>query len=142
MENKDFKSMFIDDCPRLIENLFKLERIIQAELPDVFEHMEKESVAVHGCFAQYFLTVFTASAPLEFSKRIMDVFLVNGEPVIFDVLIRTIANCQEMALKLKCEKLFQFFKNEMMDVCFEKFKRELNLLVAATDAGKNGENEA
>src|SRR5690606_37358979 len=126
MNFKDFRQMFVDNCPRLMDNLFKFEQLIKDEIPDVFAHMENEAIMVHGCFAGYFLTVCSQTCPVEFSKRIMDVFLLNGEPVIFDVLMKVMITCKKDIFALKGEKLFGFLKSDMMHTCFEKYKRELN----------------
>jgi len=129
MNFKDFRQMFVDNCPRLMENLFKFEQLIKEEIPDVFAHMENEAIMVQGCFAGYFLTVCCQTCPVEFSKRIMDVFLLNGEPVIFDVLVKVMMTCKKEILALKGEKLFSFLKSDMMHTCFEKYKRELNRVI-------------
>ena len=123
--------MFVDKCPKLIENLFKFDTMLKEEQPELSAHMEENGVMVNSCFAHYFLTLCCQNVPIEFSKRIMDMFLYNGEQVLFDVLLKIVTTTKDDAMKLVEEKLFAFFKNDIMDICFENYKRELSKLIPA-----------
>lgn len=59
MKEKGIRDMFVDNCPRLVENMFKLDTMIKDELPELHEHMMENGVMVNSCMPHYFLTICT-----------------------------------------------------------------------------------
>jgi len=129
MKELAYRDSFKDACPKLMENIFQFENLLREEQPDVLEHMESSGVTVHSAFTHLFLTLACQNSPVEFSVRIIDVFLLQGDKVLFDVLLKVITVCKKDIMGLRDEKLFQFFKKDIMFVCFEKYKKELNKLL-------------
>lgn len=83
------------------------------ELPEIYLHIKKTGFDLQSIFAQYFITILFYYTPLEISKRIMDIFLlskrncyffhsyfVEGEQIIFDILIRAMQLCSKEILSL------------------------------------------
>ena len=129
MKVKGYRASFVDACPQLMENIFKFEAILREEVPDILDHMEASGVTTHSAFTHLFLTLICQNTPVEFSVRIIDVYLFYGEKVLFDVLLRVVMVCKKEIMSLKDEKLFAFFKHDLMNVCFAKYKKELNKLL-------------
>jgi len=129
MQELKYRDSFKDSCPKLMENVFKFEGMLREEAPDMLEHMEMNGVTVHSAFTHIFMTLACQHTPVEFSVRIIDVFLLKGDDVLFDVLMKVMHVCKKDIMTLRDEKLFGFFKRDIMFVCFEKYKKELNKLL-------------
>ncbi len=129
MQELKYRDSFKDSCPKLMENIFKFESMLREEAPDMLEHMEMNGVTCHSAFTHIFLTLACQHSPVEFSVRIIDVFLLKGDEVLFDVMMKVMSVCKKDIMTLRDEKLFGFFKRDIMFVCFEKYKKELNRLL-------------
>lgn len=65
--------------------------------------------------------------PLKYSARVLDVFLLDSEKVMFDILIRMMLICKERILNIDSKDiLLQFFLNDMINMCFDKYAKEDN----------------
>lgn len=63
-------------------------------------------------FAEGLLTVFSAKTHYEFSKRIMDDFLVRGEPAVSNILLKTLQLNKTYILNIKTNnELFMFLRS-------------------------------
>ena len=67
-------------------------------------------------FTQPILTLFLNKMPQLFSGRLLDVFLLEGEKVIFDIQLRMILLCRNKILNCtERTELFKFMTNEMIE---------------------------
>jgi hypothetical protein len=69
----------------------------------------------------YFLTLFTYDCPLELSLRIIDLFWVYEEKVIFDIVIVLLKSKQDKLMTMDKEDIMVYLKkNLVFDVIKEK----------------------
>jgi hypothetical protein len=54
-------------------------------------------------FTQYFLTLFSYNAPIEYAKRVVDLFWLYEEKAIFDCIIHILDLQKEKLMKMDCE---------------------------------------
>ena len=66
---------------------YQLERLMQDQLPDLFDHFLELGLEAHMYASQWFLTLFTAKFPLSMVFHILDLFLCDGIDVIFRVAL-------------------------------------------------------
>ena len=68
--------------------------------------------------------------PFEFTKYIIDTFLLEGETVLYDIIIRMLIICNEEIFSRKnFEELFIFFKKNIINYCFENYKDKIKYLI-------------
>ena len=77
--------MFRENFEQLQLRLYQLDRLIEANLPDLHVHFQDQGLESHMYASQWFLTVFTAKFPLYLVFRVLDVFLFDGFDAIFQV---------------------------------------------------------
>ena len=77
--------MFRENFEQLQLRLYQLDRLIEANLPDLHVHFQDCGLESHMYASQWFLTVFTAKFPLYLVFRVLDVFLFDGFDAIFQV---------------------------------------------------------
>ena len=90
VKNLNWSLFYIDGMPKLFEFCLSLEDRIKRDLPRVWEKMAEESMSTHLVFTEAIMTVLTAKTPLHFSQRIFDCFLVCGERVVEDTMVKLI----------------------------------------------------
>jgi len=89
MQKKNWRYVYMDNTPKLIELLQELERRIKKELPrlyKIFDELVKRAICliincqgcIPACFSQCFLTLLFYNSPLNFSKRVLDMFLLGN----------------------------------------------------------------
>jgi len=112
--------VFKTGTPKLIKMLDTFAGDLQRNLGDVYEHIQKEGVEM-TIFSWCFITLFICKAPLEFSVRIMDMFLCEGEQIIFSSLLKMLSLKKEKILRKKFEELVIYFNGQFAKECFDEF---------------------
>lgn len=87
--------------------------------------MMENDVTILMCFGQFLISIFTYDAPLEISVRIMDLFLLEGEGVLFNVIFTLVQLKREKILATDGSELYTYLKKEMLKECYEE-----NLLIS------------
>ena len=126
MNGKNWRYLFIDHTPKLVEYLDILETKIKKDLPEIHQLMENNGFLTYALFSHYFLTLFTYDCPFEFTKRFFDVFLIRDEIILFDVIMKFLESSKKDILNMNAVNSFRFIKYEMMGKGFERYSRELN----------------
>ena len=85
MHQNGLRDMFKENFEHLQLRLYQLDRLIETNMPDLWQHFVDCGVESHMYASQWFLTVFTAKFPLFLVFRVLDVFLLNGFECIFQV---------------------------------------------------------
>jgi hypothetical protein len=130
LQKKDWRSLYKDHTPKLIELLATLEERIKTELPKLYE-LFNEHALIPACFSQCFLTLLFYNSPFRFSKRVLDMFLFVGEEIILDLIVKMLTLCEKDILaKTEVEELYPFLRNELVKYTFEEYEDEFANLVA------------
>jgi len=58
---------------------------------------------------------------MDFTVRVMDLFLYAGEEILISVLFNVIRLTQDTILRLEDEKLFRYLLEDMINNCCEEF---------------------
>ena len=69
----------------------------------------------NGLFSPFFVTLFTYNTPIEYSNRILDLFWIYQEKIIFDCLIHLLKLSKEFLL-LMDEEVFNKFLNILKEI--------------------------
>jgi len=87
-----------------------LDRLIEANLPDLHVHFQDQGLESHMYASQWFLTVFTARFPLYLVFRVLDVFLFDGFDAIFQVALAILKVAKKDLLNQDFEGLMKYFR--------------------------------
>ena len=70
-------------------------------------------------FSQYYITILLYNTTKDFSKVILDLFLLDGENIIHSLIIRMLKLHEDTIIGLFEEsELMEFFKKKMLHVTF------------------------
>ncbi|KAJ3599499.1 hypothetical protein NHX12_033459 [Muraenolepis orangiensis] len=81
------RSLYKNNFEDLHCKFYKLEKLMQEQLPDLWAHFQKLSLEAHMYASQWFLTLFTAKFPLCMVFHITDLLLSEGLNIIFNVAL-------------------------------------------------------
>ena len=121
--------MFVDSYPRLVDNLRNFENVLKEKNPEILAHLKKWTVSVESAFMHQYMTLGGQYSSLELFVRIMDIFLVKGEAVVTNLLLKAVETCKKEIIKLKDDGLFKFLKHEIIHKLMSKNKRDINKLL-------------
>jgi len=129
MQEKGWRDVYKDNTPKLVELLARLEDGIKRDLPRLHQLFE-ENALIPACLSQYFLTLMFYNSPLRFAKRVLDMFLLVGEDIIIDLLLKMLSLCEEDILaKQNVEELYPFLRSKLVEFTLEKHENEFSNLV-------------
>lgn len=97
--------------------LYQLERLIKDHLPKLHEHFVACDIETHMYASQWFLTLFTARFPLCFVFHVLDVFLLDGLPLLFQVAITLLSICENDLRQLDFEGILKYFRVTLPKKC-------------------------
>lgn len=99
-----------DGFETLYLRFYQLDRFIEDQLPDLYNHFKSQHIEAHMYASQWFLTLFTAKFPLYVVYYILDIFLLDGTPVLFQVAISLLQLSKEHLLRLDFEGILKYFR--------------------------------
>ncbi|KAH8301216.1 hypothetical protein KR018_007955 [Drosophila ironensis] len=97
--------------------LYQLERLIKDQLPKLHEHFTACGIETHMYASQWFLTLYTARFPLCFVFHVLDVFLLDGLPVLFQVAVTLLSICEADLRQLDFEGILKYFRVTLPKKC-------------------------
>lgn len=98
MHKWGLRDMFKENFEQLQLRLYQLDRLIETNMPDLWQHFADHGIESHMYASQWFLTIFTAKFPLFLVFRVLDCFLLLGFDVIFQVILNQGYFCNESVL--------------------------------------------
>ncbi|XP_055630348.1 rab GTPase-activating protein 1-like isoform X2 [Toxorhynchites rutilus septentrionalis] len=117
MYNYGLRDMYKIGFESLYLRLYQLNRLMKDQLPDLYEHFQATGVEAHMFASQWFLTLFTKRFPLYFVFYILDVFLLDGITVLFQVAITLLSVCKKELLELDFEGILKYFRVTLPKKC-------------------------
>lgn len=117
MYNYGLRDMYKMGFEVLYLRLYQLNRLMKEHLPDLYEHFHNTGVESHMFASQWFLTLFTARFPLYFVFYILDVFLLDGVTVLFQVALTLLSVCKKDLLELDFEGILKYFRVTLPKKC-------------------------
>ncbi|KAK3719378.1 hypothetical protein RRG08_029534 [Elysia crispata] len=103
---KLFKHGFLE----LHLKFYQLERLMQDQLPDLYDHFAEMGLEIHMFASQWFLTLFTAKFPLHVVFGILDLFLSEGNLTIFCVALALLKSSRKELLSHEFEGVLKYFR--------------------------------
>ena len=127
MKEKGWRRVLTDGTPKLIECCINLDKMLQKELPEIYQKIEDMGLNVDICFNQYFVTMLVYNTPMPLAMKIIDLFLIRGEAALFEIMIKTLTLFKKDILaERRMEVLFNFLKTDLMQECFKRYRQTLD----------------
>lgn len=82
-------------------------------MPDLYEHFLHQKLEVHMFASQWFLTLFTARFPLPFVFQCIDLFLLDGNSVIFQIALTLLSVCKKDLLIRDFESILKYIRVQL-----------------------------
>lgn len=117
MYDYGLRRFYQDGFENLYLRLYQLNRLMKDQLPKLYEHFERIGIETHMFASQWFLTLFTARFPLYFVFHILDVFLLEGMPILFQVALTLLAVCEAELRQLDFEGVLKFVRVSLPKKC-------------------------
>ena len=124
LSKSEWRRMYIKDMPKFIEIMDKFNAKINMELPEIGLHFKNNDTNIYGLFSHFFLTIFIYGVPFAFAIRVIDMFLIKGEEVVIECLLRIMNIMKKEILERKQEEIYEYIKSNMVNQYYEENKSE------------------
>lgn len=92
----------------------------------MYEHIKSFDADLSLYFCESFVTILLRYSSVSLQKRILDLFLLEGEKLIYDIILRILElNRPEILAKNTLEEMVQFLKKDLMEHSFNMNKEKL-----------------
>lgn len=117
MYDYGLRDLYKDGFEMLYLHLNQLNRLMKDQIPKLYEHFEQNGVETHMFASQWFLTLFTARFPLYFVFHILDVFLLDGMQILFQVALTLLNEFESELRMLDFEGILKYFRVTLPKKC-------------------------
>lgn len=117
MYDYGLRDLYKDGFEMLYLHLYQLNRLLKDQLPKLYEHFEQNGVETHMFASQWFLTLFTARFPLYLVFHILDVFLLDGMQILFQVALTLLNEVENELRLLDFEGILKYFRVTLPKRC-------------------------
>lgn len=117
MHKYKLRDLYRDGFDCLYLRLFQLDCLIKEQLPKLHAHFQEVGVETHMFASQWFLTLYTARFPLYVVFHILDLYLLDGLVVLFQVALTLLALCEADLRQLDFEGILQYFRLQLPRKC-------------------------
>jgi len=113
MTDYKMRNLFNKGFEDLHLKFYQLERAMDEMMGNLSSHFRYLGVECHMFASQWFLTLFTAKFPLNFVYQVVDIFLSEGELMIFSVAISLLKLSRQQLLTFDFEGCLKFFRVQL-----------------------------
>jgi len=121
MNNKNWREVYTKDFPKLKSMCRTLEKRMKIQHPEVLRHLLNNEMITEGTFAAHFMTLFVYLTPIEIATRLFELFVIDGESALVEVLLRMIGLKKAKILSLADGDLIKYMQRGMIIECTEEF---------------------
>ena len=116
MKDYGLRDLFCPEMQGLHLLLHQFDRVLESQLPALFNHLIRQGVKLLMYASQWFLTFFSYKFPLDVVLRIFDMVITQGIEVILQLAINLMLQNEENLLLLKFDHLLEFLKLNLFNV--------------------------
>ena len=133
LTERGWKKVFYPNTPKLKSLLNSLNQQVEKRFPDIYDHCMTQSIEPAQPFAQFFISLFCTDCPLPMSVRFLDVFMNEGEHVLFVLILRMLQGKRNAILSLQGDELYTYLRKRLAAECCQEFG--LQFLLTALHQG-------
>ncbi|XP_042874491.1 rab GTPase-activating protein 1-like isoform X2 [Penaeus japonicus] len=104
------RDLFKDGFEILHMRFYQLGKLMEEQLPDVWQHFQEQGVEIHMFASQWFLTLYTAKFPLFMVFHYLDLFLLTGIDSVFQVALALLQMSKKELLSSDFEGILKYFR--------------------------------
>jgi len=113
MTQYGLRDLFRNNFDALYLKFYQLERLLEDNMPDLYQHFCLIGIEPFTYASQWFLTVFTAKFPLNAVFYILDIFLLDGMDTIFQIALALLKSSKQELLAHDFEGVLKYFRVQM-----------------------------
>lgn len=136
LSERSWKKVFYDKTPKLKSLLTSLDQQVEKRLPEIYAHCLAQNTKPAEPFIQFFVSIFCTDCPLDMSIRILDVFIHEGDHVLFVVILRMLQAKRGVILGLEGGELHTYLRKRLAEECCQELGLEF-LLTALHQGGSS-----
>lgn len=110
LENYRMAGLFMPNLPLLNKYFFQLQRLLEMQMPLLYNHLVQQGVEPTMYASQWFMTVCIYNFPFSTVVRVWDIFLAEGVKIIFRIALALLKLNQEALLNESFEQILQTLK--------------------------------
>lgn len=116
MKDYNLRSLFCPEMKGLHLLLYEFDRLLEINLPNLYNHLVKQGIKSSMYASQWFLTFFAYKFPLDIVLRIYDILITQGIESILKFAVNLMIKNESNLILLKFDKLLDFLKNNLFNV--------------------------
>ena len=120
MNRKNWRLIYIDEMPKLMEIMDKLERKLETDYPEVNKHLNDSDFTASAAFSPLFITLYIYQIDHTYAMRIFETFLLDGETALLRVLYRMLDMKGYKICKLIEMDLIMYLRTDIINECIEE----------------------
>ena len=104
------RDLYRENFEQLQLRFYQLNRLLEKNMPDLWQHFQNVGLETHMFASQWFLTLFSAKFPLFLVFRVLDVFMLQGIETIFQVSLALLMMVRKELLAQDFEGIMKYFR--------------------------------
>lgn len=125
MTKYEMKGFFTKNFPRLHKSFYVLLRLLKKHAPKIYDLFKRREVLPSMYASQWFITLFAVNFKFDILVRIFDVFLLEGQKIIFRIALAVLKMKEDKILAKKSfedilSNMKYLFENVTADDLFAK----------------------
>ena len=125
MSGKDWRKMFVNETPKLMELMNLFLDNLKKELPNIYDLFIKKGIIndIPGIFTPYFSNIFSYNnIPIELTERIFDLFWIYEHEVIIGTIINLFKLKKDKILNFNnSDEIHFYIRNDLLKECYSDF---------------------
>merc|ERR1719228_3050937 len=110
MHSYGLRDLYRENFEQLQLRFYQLNRLLEKNMPDLWNHFQQVGLETHMYASQWFLTLFSAKFPLFLVFRVLDVYLLQGMDTIFQVSLALLMMARKELLAQDFEGIMKYFR--------------------------------
>lgn len=120
---RDWRSIFSDSSERINQLIEDLSMYLKKNCKVVYTHMQKQQIATMAAsFSSQLITLFIYDNDFNSAVKIFELFLLDGEKVLVDLLAAMIQHKKEKILQLDDLELMNYLRKDMVLECLTEMQ--------------------
>ena len=125
MFERDWRTIFSDETKKVTYLLKDLDAYFQVNCKAVYRHIQRDEYASwEASFASQLITLFICDYDFIYAQRVMDLFMLEGEQILVDLLASMVLLKKKKILLLDEIELMDYLRKDMAAECFAEYPME------------------
>ena len=127
------RGLYLDEMPGMMIALHTLDRLLEKQLPKVYERFQVEHIDVHMFATSWIRTMLVTHFPIELVARVWDIFFNEGWKIVYRVILALLKYSEIILLNDTYARIIDYLdhglaqdisgKHDMiLDIAFHKIK--------------------